>query len=90
MEDKATQLPWEALKHTEGSIPWSALFEFAAAVRDKSLTDSLLGLYDQAYESDFDHPHYEEYYVPAIFALAAPQLRTRKEMNSGFMTYWDL
>jgi len=32
MEDKIAQLPWEALKHTEGEIPWSTLYKFAAEV----------------------------------------------------------
>ena len=84
MGDKTTQLPWEALKHTEGDIPWSALYKFAAAiVSDRSLTDDLIELYEDAYESEYDHAHYEEYYVPAIFALAAPQLSDERRCEIG-------
>lgn len=84
MGDKTTQLPWEALKHTEGGIPWPELSEFAAAVvRDRSLTDELVELYEQAYESECDHERYEEYYVPAIFALAAPQLSDERRREIG-------
>jgi hypothetical protein len=75
MEDKTAQLPWAALRQTEGVIPWSALYEFAAAVvNNQSITDALIELYEQALESGCDYEHYEEFYVPAIFALAAPQL----------------
>ena len=84
MENRSTELPWEALRHTEGGIPWSALSEFGAAVvRERSLTDDLFELYEQAYESECDHAHYEEYYVPAIFALAAPQLSDERRREIG-------
>jgi hypothetical protein len=84
MEDKTTQLPWEALKQTEGDIPWSALYEFAAAVvSDQFKVDALIELYGQALESGCDHEHYEEFYIPAIFALAAPQLSEKKRCEIG-------
>jgi hypothetical protein len=84
MEGERSQLPWEALQHTEGDIPWPALYEFAAAVvTDKSLTDGLIELYEQALEAGYDHEHYEEYYVPAIFALAAPQLSDQRRREIG-------
>jgi len=84
MEDKLTQLPWEALKHTEGDIPWSALYKFAAAVVvDPFVEDALIELYEQALESGYDHEHYEEFYVPAIFALAAPQLSDERRSEVG-------
>ncbi len=84
MEDKLTQLPWEALKHTEGDIPWSALYKFAAAVAvDPLVVDALIELYEQALESGYDHEHYEEFYVPAIFALAAPQLSDERRSEIG-------
>jgi len=84
MEGKTSQLPWEALQHTEGDIPWPALYEFAAAVvTDQSLSDSLAELYEQAWESESDREHYEEYYVPAIFALAAPQLSDQRRREIG-------
>ena len=85
MEDKTAQLPWEALKQTEGDIPWSALYEFAAAaVDDQFNVDALIELYEQALESGCDYEHYEELYVPAIFALAAPQLsdEVRSEISA--------
>ncbi len=84
MEDKIAQLPWEALKQTEGDIPWSALYKFAAAlVVDPSLADSLIELYEQAMESGYDREHYEDFYVPAIFALAAPQLNDERRCEIG-------
>lgn len=84
MEDKAAQLPWEALKHTEGDIPWSALYKFAAAVTvDPPVVDELLELYEQTLESGYDNEHYEEFYVPVIFALAAPQLSDERRSEIG-------
>lgn len=84
MEYEAMELPWEALKHTEGEIPFSALSQFAAAVvRDESLTDALMDLYEQAWETESDQPHYEDLYVPAILALAAPQLSEQRRRQIG-------
>ena len=84
MEDKLAQLPWEALKHAEGDIPWSALYKFAAeVVVDPLVVDALIELYEQALESGYEHEHYEEYYVPAIFALAAPQLSDERRSEIG-------
>ena len=84
MEDKLAQLPWDALKHTEGDIPWSALYKFAAAVVvDPSVVDALIELYEQTLESGYDQEHYEEFYVPAIFALAAPQLSDERRSEIG-------
>jgi len=84
MEDKLTQLPWEALKHTEGDIPWSALYKFAAeVVVEPSVVDALIELYEQALEPEYEHEHYEEFYVPAIFALAAPQLSDERRSEIG-------
>jgi uncharacterized protein YchJ len=84
MEDKTAQLPWEALKRTEGDIPWSALYKFAAeVVVDPSVVDALIELYEQALESEYEHEHYEEFYVPAIFALSAPQLSDERRSEIG-------
>lgn len=84
MEYEAMELPWEALKHSQGDIPLSALAQFAAAVvRDRSLTDALMDLYEKAYETESDQPHFEEFYVPAIFALAAPQLSDQRRREIG-------
>jgi hypothetical protein len=84
MEDKIAQLPWGVLKQTEGDIPWPALYEFAAAIiNDSSITDALFELYEQALDSGFDNEHYEEFYVPVIYALAAPQLSDRRRCEIG-------
>ncbi|MDT8302956.1 MAG: SEC-C metal-binding domain-containing protein [Sedimentisphaerales bacterium] len=84
MEDKTAQLPWEALKKTEGGIPWSALYEFAAAVvNDQFNVGALIELYEQALISGCDHEHYEEFYIPAILALAAPHLSDRRRYEIG-------
>jgi uncharacterized protein YchJ len=91
MEDKTAQLPWAALRQTEGVIPWSALYEFAAAVvNNQSITDALIELYEQALESGCDYEHYEEFYVPAIFALAAPQLSDRRRCEIGVFLVEEL
>jgi len=84
MEDKLTQLPREALKQTGGDIPWSALYKFAAeVVVEPSVVDALIELYEQTLESGYEHEHYEEFYVPAIFALAAPQLSDERRSEIG-------
>jgi len=84
VEDKIAQLPWEALKQTEGDIPWSALYKFAAeVVVEPSVVDALIELYEQTLESGYEHEHYEEFYVPAIFALAAPQLSDERRSEIG-------
>jgi len=91
MEDKTAQLPWAALRQTEGVIPWSALYEFAAAVvNDTSVTDALIELYEQALETGGDYEHYEEFYIPAIFALAAPQLSDQRRCEIGVFLVEEL
>jgi hypothetical protein len=84
MEDKTTRLPWSALKQTEGDIPWPALYEFAAAVvNDAAVTESLVELYEAALESSLDKEHYEQFYVAAVLALAAPQLSDQRRREIG-------
>jgi len=84
MEGETNQLPWDALKHTDGDIPWPALYKFAAAVvTDSSVIKGLVELYEQAWEFGYDHEHYAQYYVPAIFALAAPQLSDERRREIG-------
>ncbi len=83
MDDKST-LPWEALRQTGGDIPWPALYELAAAVVvDPLVVDRLIDLYEQGVDSDYGLEHYEEFYVPAIFALAAPQLSRERRREIG-------
>ena len=83
MDGKST-LPWEALEQTGGDIPWPALYELAAAVVvDPLVVDRLIDLYEQGVDSDYGLEHYEEFYVPAIFALAAPQLNGQRRREIG-------
>jgi hypothetical protein len=71
----AASLPWDALKHTEGDIPWDALNQFAdALVAHPPLWEQLREVYDQFMQAPYEAASYECYYVPAIFALAAPRL----------------
>jgi hypothetical protein len=68
-------LPWDALKHTEGDIPWPALEQFAEALAaNPSLWQDLRKLYDDYFNTEEPQPSYECLYVPAILALAAPRL----------------
>ena len=76
-------LPWDALRHSEGDIPWPALEQFAQALAaDPSLWEKLRTLYENYFDSDDPQPTYECLYVPAIFAMAAPRLSedTRREI----------
>lgn len=78
-EDKSTQLPWEALEHTKGDIPWSALEQFANAVGSvPSVTDMLIDMYEESFDLGPDHFGYVDLYVPAIFALASANLNDRQ------------
>jgi len=82
--DGKSKLPWEALKEIGGDIPWEALSKFAAAVVvDPLVVNRLIDLYEQGVDSDFGLEHYEEFYVPAIFALAAPQLSAERRCEIG-------
>jgi len=84
MDGKSTQLPWEALQHQEGSIPWPALREFAdAVVTDPAVVDELVSLYEQVFNSAYDRICYADIYVPAIFALAAPRLNEDRRRQIG-------
>ena len=71
----STSLPWDALRHTEGSIPWTTLEQFAQAVAvDWDVLEELLDLCDEFMETAAKRRSYECLYVPAILAMAAPQL----------------
>jgi uncharacterized protein YchJ len=84
MDVKSTQLPWESLQHTEGDIPWPALYEFAAAVvADSKTVDELIKLYVQTFDYSCEHICFVNLYVPAIFALAAPQLDDERRREIG-------
>jgi len=75
MTDSAEQeLPWDAIRRTDGPIPWSELREFASRLADDpSLLDSLRGEYERAYERS-DQEVYADLYVAAIVAMAAPKV----------------
>lgn len=82
--DGKSKLPWEALKEIGGDIPWEALSKFAAAVVvDPLVVNGLIDLYERGVDADYDLEHYEEFYVPAIFALAAPQLGAERRCEIG-------
>jgi hypothetical protein len=71
----STSLPWDALRHTQGDIPWPALEQFAEAVAvDGDVLEELLDLYDEFMETAYERQSYECLYVPAILAMAAPRL----------------
>jgi len=85
--DGKSKLPWESLGLVEGDIPWKALHEFAAAVvTDTSVADELIDLYDSVWQADFEVEHYEDLYVPAIFALASPQLGDESRSHRSLAT----
>ena len=75
-------LPWGALKHTQGDIPWPAIRQFAESLSaDSTLLEPLLGMLDEALEDPYGRGSFECLYIPAIIALAAPNLgeQARKE-----------
>ncbi|MHC4517401.1 MAG: SEC-C metal-binding domain-containing protein [Planctomycetota bacterium] len=75
MKAELSQLPWEALQHETGGIPWSALRTFAeAVVDDVEVIERLFDVYTAAHEVALTETCYADLYVPAIFALAAPRL----------------
>jgi hypothetical protein len=72
------------LKGTEEGIPWPALRAFAdAVVMDSGVVRRLFEVYDQAYKESFQQSTYADFYVAAIFALAAPQLDEESRCEIG-------
>jgi hypothetical protein len=68
-------LPWEALIHTEGDIPWPALEASADALAaDPMLLDRLTDRYDEFMTDPEARRSYECLYIPAILAMAAPRM----------------
>jgi hypothetical protein len=79
-----SQLPWEQLQNTEGGVPWPALRTFADAVAtDPGAAPKLFEVYDQAYKEAFQQNTYTDFYVAAIFALAAPRLDEERRREIG-------
>ncbi len=84
MDGEFSQLPWNELRRTDATIPWPALRTCAdALVTDSQLTQELFEVYDRAYEAEHDHPRYTDFYVAAIFALAAPRLDDERRREVG-------
>jgi hypothetical protein len=72
-----TSLPWDALRNTQGDIPWTALEQFAqAAAADWDVLEEIMDLYDEFQETAYERHGFECLYVPAILAMAAPGFRT--------------
>ncbi|MCX5673003.1 MAG: SEC-C metal-binding domain-containing protein [Planctomycetota bacterium] len=68
-------LPWEALTHTEGDIPWPALEASADALAaHPMLLDRLTDRYDEFMTDPDARRSYECLYIPAILAMAAPRM----------------
>jgi len=85
MNTDSSQLPWDALQHKEGGIPWPALRALAeAVVDDADVMQKLFDVYTQAHETALTETCYIDLYVPAIFALAAPRLddQARREIGA--------
>ncbi len=75
MDDKKIKSLWFQLQHTEDPIPWPVLDEFAEALaEDPAIWKSLAKRYDELALSGEDYFGYEQLYIPAILAKAAPKL----------------
>ncbi len=84
MNGESSQLPWNELQRADATIPWPALRAFADALAaDRQLAPKLFEVYDRAYEAEYDHPRYTDFYVAAIFALAAPRLDDERRREIG-------
>jgi hypothetical protein len=72
---ESPEIPWEALAHTEGDIPWPALEASADALAaDPMLLDRLTDRYDEFMTDPEARRCYECLYIPAILAMAAPRM----------------
>ena len=80
----APSLSWDALRHTEGDIPWGALKRFAeASATDDDVLEEVLDLYDEFTETAYERRGFECRYVPAI---AAPRLSDAgRHRAAGFL-----
>ncbi len=84
MSVESIQLPWDQLEHSESEIPWPALHTFADAVAtDPGVVPKLFEIYDRAYREAAERPTYVDFYVAAIFALAAPRLDEERRREIG-------
>jgi hypothetical protein len=88
VNDESVPVLWDAIRRTDGDIPWSALEAFAEAlVARPDLIGDLFHAYDDAREAVQDRACYVHLYVPAILALAAPGLdeRCRQEIGESLI-----
>jgi hypothetical protein len=84
MSGELSQLPWDQLQRSAGGIPWPALHALANAVAaDAGVAPKLFEVYDRAYEESSRQPTYADFYVAAIFALAAPKLDDERRREIG-------
>jgi hypothetical protein len=84
MNTEVSQLSWDQLQQTRGEIPWPALYAFAdAVVTDSSLIPKFFEVYDRAYQEALDKPTRADFYVAAIFALAASRLDEERRRQIG-------
>lgn len=75
MDDEKIKSLWFLLQHTEGPIPWPVLDKFAEVLtEDPAIWKSLAKRYNELSLSGEDYFGYEQLYIPAIFAKAAPKL----------------
>ena len=75
MDDEKLKSLWQQLQHTEGSIPWPALDEFAKILAEEpAIWKTLAKRYNELALSREGYLGYEPLYIPAIFARAAPSL----------------
>jgi hypothetical protein len=84
MADQWSQLPWEALWGLPDQIPWDAMNTFVqAVVTDPGVADELVAAYDESRQMAETEPTCMDFYVPAIFAMAAPQLSDEQRRRIG-------
>ncbi|MCU0914132.1 MAG: SEC-C domain-containing protein [Planctomycetes bacterium] len=84
MNNESSPLPWDELRRTEGDIPWAAMRTFAAALpTDPTLVDELFDAYNVTFDALSGPVDNADLCVPAIFALAAPQLDDEQRRRIG-------
>ena len=89
--DEHPDLPWDALRQTEGEIPWTALEAFADALAaEPHLWETLCKSYEECIEEEQTSIPLAWAYVPAIVALAAPRLSEDVRRDVGAYLVEDL
>ena len=91
MTDESSQLPWDQLRHSEGGVPWPALYAFAdAVVTDPGVEKKLFAAYDEAYKEAEQQATCGDFYLAAIFALAAPKLDEQRRREIGALSRGEI